>query len=137
MRTTVTEVKKQESSSDLRLSDLYRWQEALKVPIIELLEDPVDPLSEPIRQRACLIRVARTVNSLLKMSDNPAAEWLARSLINQLEKLMPGLREIGAWPDYGQRRSHTDLGRAGYQIVPTDDVSGNASDIGDQFLSSE
>ncbi len=128
MRTTVTKLKKQESTSDLRLSELYRWQKALKVPIIELLEDPVDLLSEPIRQRACLIRVARTVNSLLKKADSPVSDRLTRMLINQLQELMPELKRIGAWPEYGQRRSGEEMGPTAYRIVQTDNVSSDPLD---------
>ena len=130
MRTTTTKLREQESRPDMSLRELYRWQRELKVPVAELLTEPETHLSEPIRQRACLLRVAKTANSLLKKSDTPASERLARTLIDQLEELMPELKEVGAWPEYGQRRSTEDLGRAAFQVVPTENLAGEPLDEG-------
>ena len=38
----------EEESADLMLSDLYRWQQALEVPVADLLEDPGAALSRPV-----------------------------------------------------------------------------------------
>ena len=130
MRTTATKLKEQENRPDLSLAELYRWQRELKVPVTELLAEPEAHLSEPIRQRACLLRVAKTAHSLLKKTDSPASERLARTLIDQLEELMPELKEVGAWPEYGQRRSTEDMGRAAFQVVPTENLAGEPLDDG-------
>ena len=117
LRTTATKLREQEGSVDLWLSDLYRWQQELNVPLAELLVEPEESLCEPIRQRACLVRVAKTVNSLLKKADNPAAHRFASSLLDQLEQLMPELKGIGAWSECGQRRSGEEVGRAASRVV--------------------
>ena len=47
--TDVRSIRAQEqASTDLKLSDLYRWQEALEVPIGELLVEDNEPLSRGI-----------------------------------------------------------------------------------------
>src|SRR6188508_113188 len=40
----------EQASSDLRLSDLYRWQQTLDVPVSELLVEDDDPLSRPVAE---------------------------------------------------------------------------------------
>ena len=52
---TVVEVRAQEEEgADISISDLYRWQKALEVPIEELLHDPQDTLSPRVLTRARL-----------------------------------------------------------------------------------
>ena len=49
---------------DMPLSELYRWQQALEVPVSELLVDSDSPLSEPVLTRARLLRVMKTVRAI-------------------------------------------------------------------------
>src|SRR5215210_3812172 len=50
---TVSEVRAQEDErADLLISDLYRWQAALEVPVEELLAEPEDSLSTMVSVRA-------------------------------------------------------------------------------------
>jgi len=54
----VHQVKRQEKEdADLSLSELYRWQEVLDVPVSELLVESNDPLSPPVLMRAHLVRL--------------------------------------------------------------------------------
>ena len=46
---------REQPSSDMPLSDLYRWQEALEVPLGELLSEPVGELSPPVQLRAATV----------------------------------------------------------------------------------
>src|SRR6188508_2876083 len=49
--TDIRSIRAQEqATSDLRLSDLYRWQQALDVPVSELLVEDDDPLSRPVAE---------------------------------------------------------------------------------------
>ena len=50
----------EQETTDLRLSDLHRWQEALEVPMSELLVEAGDPLVGWVRDRARLVRERRT-----------------------------------------------------------------------------
>ena len=53
MHTSMEQVRRQEDPhSDLPLSELYHWQQALEVPIADLLVESDSPLSEPILSRA-------------------------------------------------------------------------------------
>src|SRR5262245_31110830 len=56
------EIRRQQAeSTDLTLSQLYRWQQLLGVPVTDLLMDHDEPLSEMLRWRAQLIKVMKTV----------------------------------------------------------------------------
>src|ERR1044071_6250182 len=62
---TVAEVRQQEDEcADLLLSELYRWQAALDVPLQELTNQPSDALSPPVQTRARLLKIMKTVKSL-------------------------------------------------------------------------
>ena len=58
----------EDESNDIRLSTLYAWQSVLGVPVSELVIDSGLALSEPIRQRACLVRMAKTAKTIQKKS---------------------------------------------------------------------
>ena len=56
MGTEIRRLREQEDeAADLRLSDLYRWQEVLDVPVEELLVEPGTSLSQPVMERARLL----------------------------------------------------------------------------------
>ena len=46
----------EEPTSDMLVSELYEWQRALEVPIVDLLLDCQAPLSEPVLTRARLLQ---------------------------------------------------------------------------------
>ena len=108
---------------DMPLSMLYRLAEGLRVPIAELLLGGQDgTISEPIRQRACLLRIARTAHTILAKSKHKATRNLAQTLVDQLVDLMPELADAGTWPEVGKRRSPTDVPRMEervYSAFPT------------------
>ena len=56
----------EKETTDLRLSDLYRWEQVLGVPVTELLLDSGTQLSRPIMERARMVRIMKTVKSLLE-----------------------------------------------------------------------
>jgi transcriptional regulator with XRE-family HTH domain len=115
MNVTVSQARSQEEGhcDDLRVSDLYRWQRALKVPLPELLEPPKPALSDEVRHRACLVRVAKTAKSLARKCSDGSEHRLACRIVDQLHELMPELKEIGAWPE---GRPAPQLGRAASEI---------------------
>jgi transcriptional regulator with XRE-family HTH domain len=97
--------------NDLRLSELYRWQEVLNVPLAELLVDPGTPLSRPVMERAHLVRLMKTALVLREQAKTPAIERMVKNLIDQLLELMPELAGVAPWHAVGQRRSLEELGR--------------------------
>lgn len=110
----VKDLKRQElSNSDLTLSELYRWQKALDVPIENLLVDNDDDLSVPIQSRAAMVKVMKTVVALSEVATSCRVQRLASMLREQLVELMPELAEIGGWPNYGTRRPPDQQGRIG------------------------
>ncbi len=46
----------EQESTDVRLSDLHKWQQALEVPLAELLVEPDASLSQPVMDRARMVR---------------------------------------------------------------------------------
>jgi transcriptional regulator with XRE-family HTH domain len=118
---TVSEVRAQEEeNADIFLSELYRWQAALEVPIDELLHDPQDTLSPRVLTRARLLRVMKTAMAIRRQARSEAERRLARLLIEQLLEIMPELKEVAGWPAVGHRRSANELGRIGENPISDD-----------------
>ena len=95
------------ASRDLKLSQIYAWQQLLNVPIAELLVECDQPLSPPVMRRAQLLRLMKTAASLQNFSDSPAIQRLSTMLKEQLVEIMPELEGVGAWqggdPDTASR----------------------------------
>jgi transcriptional regulator with XRE-family HTH domain len=107
----------EEGTADLHLSDLYRWQEALEVPISELLVEDHEPLSRPVMERAHMLRVMKTAKSILEKGTSPVVQRLATMLVEQLSAIMPELTEVTPWNSVGHRRSSDELGRIAEQPI--------------------
>jgi transcriptional regulator with XRE-family HTH domain len=101
-------------ATDLRLSDLQRWQHALEVPIADLLVDPGTPLSRPVMERARLVKLMKTAQAISEQAEAVGLEGIHRMatmMVQQLTEVMPELAHISAWHSVGQRRSLDDYGR--------------------------
>src|SRR5947209_55493 len=82
---TVNEIRAQEDErADLLVSELYRWQAALEVPIEELLQEPEDALSSMVSMRAQLLKVMKTAMAMRRQARSEAERRLARQLTEQL-----------------------------------------------------
>ena len=121
MNVEVAVIRRQEDeTSDLPLSVLYEWQKVLEVPIAELLVDSDDALSQPLLQRAQLVRLMKTALALLEQADNEATRLMAQTLVDQLIEVMPELQGISAWHAVGRRRSLNELGIAATRSMSED-----------------
>jgi hypothetical protein len=105
---------------DLTLSELYNWQQALDVPLADLLVDPGTPLSRPVLERARMVRLMKTAHALLKRSHAAGSRRLAQTLVEQLIEIMPELKDVHPWHTVGQRRTLEEFGRVLEQRVPDD-----------------
>jgi len=113
LKTSVREVELQEEdSADMLLTTLYKWQEALDVPLCELLVETEEPLSTPVLRRAQLLRIMKTVATILERSRQVSIQRMAQTLADQLTELMPELKDATPWPAVGRRRSRRELGLA-------------------------
>jgi hypothetical protein len=116
---TVTEVLAQaDPSSDLTLSNLYRWQAALQVPMIELLVEIDSSLSPAVERRCQLLKAMRTVRSIQEQAQQETVQRMALQLVEQILDMMPELKEVSAWPSVGQRRTKDELGVVVDRCVP-------------------
>jgi transcriptional regulator with XRE-family HTH domain len=114
-------VKQQEDpASDMLLSELYRWQNALDVPAAELLSEPNGDLSPPVQLRARLLRVMKSARSIQERTRQASIRRLATMLVEQLVEIVPELKDTTAWPAVGQRRSNSELGQAFYRRLSLD-----------------
>src|SRR4051794_15920399 len=94
---TVNEVRAQEDErADLLISELYRWQQALEVPVEELLREPEDSLSPRVQMRAQLLKVMKTAMAIRRQARSEGERRLGRLLIEQLLEIMPELKEVSA-----------------------------------------
>jgi transcriptional regulator with XRE-family HTH domain len=118
---SVKEVERQEqSSSDLLVSDLRRWQKVLAVPIAELLAEPEGDLSTPVRLRSRLLRAMKTVRSIQQRARQTPVRRLVETLVAQLVEVMPELADTAPWPAVGHRRKKHDFGQAFFRRLPLD-----------------
>ncbi len=114
--------------TDLRLSDLYDWQEALEVPIADLLEDQGAPLSRPVMERARMVRLMKTATAVLERAECEAVRRMAQMLVDQLIEIMPELEDVTPWHAVGQRRSLDEYGRIADNPIP-EHFFGSASNM--------
>ena len=118
---TVNEIRAQENErADLLLSELYRWQQALEVPLEELLAEPEDTLSPRVLMRAQLLKVMKTAMAIRRQARSEAERRLGRLLTEQLLEIMPELKEVSGWPAVGHRRRADEIGRIGENPVSDD-----------------
>jgi transcriptional regulator with XRE-family HTH domain len=119
MHTSIDQVRRQEEpNTDLLLSDLLRWQQALDVPVSDLLVENDAPLSEPVMTRARLLRIMKTVRAIKETTTSSSIQRFATMLEQQLVELMPELKDVTAWHSIGQRRSPNELGRTAERTLP-------------------
>lgn len=117
--TSMDQVRREENPCfDMSLTELYQWQAALDVPVVDLLVEDDAPLSTPVLTRARLLRVMKTVRSIQRTNKCVSIERLAAMLEQQLVELMPELKDVSPWPSVGQRRGHDELGRTAERIIP-------------------
>jgi transcriptional regulator with XRE-family HTH domain len=124
----VAEVRRQEQeTSDLSLSQLYAWQDALEVPVTELLVESDDSLSQPLLQRAQLVRLMKSALAIREQAEQETIRLMAQTLVDQLIEIMPELRGVSAWHSVGKRRRLDELGTAAERTL-SDDVFVDLSD---------
>ena len=119
LKSSISEVKRQESgTADLLLSTLYKWQEVLEVPVSELLVEPDEPLSSPVRNRAKLLRIMKTAVTILERTRQTSIRRMAQMLVEQLIELMPELEGVSPWPAVGKSRLPSDYGQIVHRRMP-------------------
>lgn len=108
----IDEIRKQEDpTSNLTLSQLAAWQQALEVPLASLLLDLDAPLSGPVLTRAQMLRAMKTVQAIKEGTRDTGIQRMATMLGEQLIEVMPELKEVSAWPSVGHRRTQDEVGR--------------------------
>ncbi|MFN7731612.1 MAG: helix-turn-helix domain-containing protein [Pirellula sp.] len=120
----VRELKEQERpDANLTLEQLYLWQEALDVPVSNLLVDRDQELSDTVQCRAALIKVMKTVVALREVATSTRVVRMTDMLREQLIEMMPELADVGGWPTYGSRRPVDQLGRIASNPIPMESLS--------------
>ncbi len=117
----------EQAHSDMRLSELRRWQKVLDVPLIDLLEEGDAPLSRPVMERARMIRLMKTAMAIHEKTESVELQRMSQMMVEQLVEIMPELEEVSAWHTYGQRRGLEDYGRV-FERRMADDVPGSWDD---------
>jgi transcriptional regulator with XRE-family HTH domain len=118
----------EEGLVELTLADLHRWQQALEVPIADLLQEGVNSLSPPVRQRAQLVRIMKTARSIAETAPSERVSRMAEMLRDQLIELMPELTEVVAWPNQGSRRPRASVPKILQNEISLGDVASNLND---------
>ena len=118
----------EQPANDLTLKQLYAWQQVLDVPISDLLVEADGSLARPVLQRAQMLRLMKTAMAICEQSQSEPARRMAENMVNQLVEIMPELREIGAWPSVGQRRSQEEFGIAYERRLADNGISDPSSE---------
>ena len=118
----------EQESTDLRLSDLHKWQKALDVPLTDLVEETDEPLSRPVLERARLIRLMKTAKAIEERSPTASVSRMAETLVSQLVEIMPELEDVSPWHQFGQRRSLDEYGRVVDRRLSDDLIPDNMDD---------
>ncbi|MFM8414348.1 MAG: helix-turn-helix domain-containing protein, partial [Planctomycetota bacterium] len=114
-------VRRQEQADcDLRLSDLFRWQEVLEVPVAELLVEGEGQLSGPVLERSRMVKLMKTAAAIRERSQDPAVSRMVAMLVEQILEIMPELADVTPWHSVGQRRTRDELGRTARHVVSED-----------------
>ncbi|MEZ6115336.1 MAG: hypothetical protein R3C28_02005 [Pirellulaceae bacterium] len=98
-------------NTNLSIHELMNWQRVLDVPIADLLVEPTNSLSRPIKERANMVRIMKTVQAIAGQAQSVGIKRLTNMLVDQLVEFMPELKEVSAWHSVGQRRSLEEYGR--------------------------
>jgi hypothetical protein len=107
------EIRAQEDPScDLPLTAVYRWQQALNVPAAEILVEPDDRLSAPVNIRARLLRMMKTVITILEEPQPDRTCNLLENLKNDILAVMPEVEHIDRWHGSGGPRDSEDIAAA-------------------------
>jgi len=124
----------EEPGSDLLVSQLYRYQIALEVPLIELIEEPNDKSESSVGARASLVQVIKFFHSIRNRDGLPRryVKLLDLFRVQICELIEDGaklFREISPWPSVGHRRSTGEVGRIAEHSVPDQFLLGPSSEL--------
>ena len=113
MHVPMREVRAQEDPTcDLPLTALYRWQQALRVPASEILVEPGDKLSSPVNIRARLLRMMKTIVTILDKPQPERTANLLENLRNEILAVMPEIESIDRWHGSNATRGADDIAAA-------------------------
>lgn len=111
-------VRRQEQpDSDLRLSELLRWQEVLEVPVAELLVEGEGQLSGPVLARSRMVKLMKTAAAIRERAQDSGVVRMVGMLVDQILEIMPELADVTPWHSVGQRRTREELGRTARMVV--------------------
>ena len=112
----IAEARRQEQpTTDLFLSQLYRWRDVLETPVGDLLMEFEEIPPNPIKCRSQLVRMMKSVKAILETTKEDGTRVFAEMLAAQFIDLMPELQYINAWPVVGQAREPRDPGQAAFR----------------------
>jgi len=112
----IAEARRQEQeTTDLLLSQLYHWRDLLETPVGDLLIEPEQIPTNPIKCRSQLVKMMKSVQAILETTKEKGTRVLAETIAAQFIELMPELQHVTAWPSVGKAREQRDLGQAAYR----------------------
>lgn len=115
----IATLRQQEESDDISLRDLCLWQDALGVPLSELVHDTPERTDDVLRMRAGLIQLMRSVKSLQSGKLTERQDAIVQNMAAELEAMMPELAHIKSWPQSVGRRRPDQPGRIESQVIAT------------------
>ncbi len=121
LRLPYEEARRQEQGScDLALSQLYRWQQLLQVPIEDLLVDHDDSLGVPAVKTETLAVVLEVALQIIARTRQAGIRRIAHTLVDQIIELSPELKRIADAHTAGQAHLFDEQGNALKGDLPVD-----------------
>ena len=117
----VEAVRQQEQeTSDLRLSVLEQWRQALNVPLAELLVETSHPLALARIPERKTVELLKAVLAILNEAKQPGIRRMAHTLADQLVELRPELKSLAAQYGVGSEQLLDSQGQTVGHKLPLD-----------------
>lgn len=118
----------EDEGHDLTVAELLACQQALDVPLSELIDVPC-----PVESRAAVLRAYKSALSLREEAEHPSVQRLAERMIRDLLTAFPeldgstrawiGQRGVRSWPSVGARRNPDEPSMRDLKIIDTSTLS--------------
>ena len=117
----------EDPSTDLRITDIRRWGEALgRIPLSEFFPGSEESLSRESRERAIAVRLIKSLHSIRATVQGSAQNRISRltaAIIAGLSELMPDVEQVAPWNAVGHKRTSDELGMAAERTLNLRELS--------------
>lgn len=119
----------EQETTDLLLSTLWKWADALGVSVTELLLESDSSYFSPLVDPVQAVRLMKTAKMILRRARQVEVQRMAQTLVNQLIELMPELKDFDPEPAAGQGHGIDGVGPLVPRSMPDDVFMDSEDDL--------